>query len=135
MNIALDMMGGDFAPLEAVKGLQLYLSANSRPAVIFCIGDEAILQPLFAEHNISGEHIKVVHAPELIGYNEPPTRALKEKPDSSIAIGFGLLAKGKADAFLSAGNTGAMLVGTMYTIKTIEGVLRPSIPTDRKSVV
>ncbi len=129
MNIALDMMGGDFAPLEAVKGLQLYLSANSSPANLFCIGDEPQLQSLLQEHNISGEHIKVVHASEVIGYHEPPTRALKEKPQSSISIGFQLLASGKVDAFISAGNTGAMLVGTMYTIKAIEGVLRPTIST------
>jgi glycerol-3-phosphate acyltransferase PlsX len=70
-----------------------------------------------------------VHAAQAIGYNEHPTKALKEKPDSSIAIGFHLLATGKIQAFISAGNTGAMLVGAMYTIKTIEGVLRPTIPT------
>jgi glycerol-3-phosphate acyltransferase PlsX len=129
MNIAFDMMGGDFAPLEAVKGLQIYLSASSRPATIFCLGDEAVLQPLLHEYNINSDTIKVIHAPEIIGYHEPPTRALKEKPNSSISVGFGLLAKGKVDAFISAGNTGAMLVGTMYTIKTIEGVSRPTIPT------
>lgn len=129
MNIAFDMMGGDFAPLEAIKGLQIYLSASSRPATIFCLGDEAVLQPLLHEYNISNEHAKVIHAPEIVGYHEPPTRALKEKPNSSISVGFGLLARGKADAFISAGNTGAMLVGTMYTIKAIEGVARPTIPT------
>ena len=129
MNIALDMMGGDFAPLEAVKGLQLYLSANSGAATIFCIGNETQLQQLLQEHNIANDHIKVIHAPEVIGYHESPTKALKEKPNSSISIGFHLLASGKVDAFISAGNTGAMLVGTMYTIKAIEGVLRPTIST------
>jgi len=129
MNIALDMMGGDFAPLEAVKGLQLYLSANSGAAAIFCIGDETQLQQLLQEHNVADDYIKVIHAPEVIGYHESPTRALKEKPNSSISIGFHLLASGKVDAFISAGNTGAMLVGTMYTIKAIEGVLRPTIST------
>lgn len=130
MNIAFDMMGGDFAPLEAVKGLQIYLSGSSRPATIFCIGDEAQLKPLFDEYKLSDNtNIRIIHAPEIIGYHEPPTRALKEKPNSSISVGFGLLAKGKVDAFISAGNTGAMLVGTMYTIKTIEGVSRPTIPT------
>jgi len=129
MNIALDMMGGDFAPLEAVKGLQLYLSANSGAATIFCIGNETQLQQLLQEHNIANDYIKVIHAPEVIGYHESPTKALKEKPNSSISIGFHLLASGKVDAFISAGNTGAMLVGTMYTIKAIEGVLRPTIST------
>ena len=129
MNIAFDMMGGDFAPLEAVKGLQLYFAATTSPATVFCIGDENLLLPLLEQHHISKDNIKVIHAPEIIGYHEPPTRALKEKPKSSIAIGFHLLASGKVDAFISAGNTGAMLVGTMYSIKAIEGILRPTIST------
>jgi len=129
MNIAFDMMGGDFAPLEAVKGLQLYLNNNSSPATIFCIGDETQVQPLLQQFNINNAPVKFVHAPETIGYHEPPTKALKEKTKSSIAIGFHLLASGKVDAFISAGNTGAMLVGTMYSIKAIEGVLRPTIST------
>ncbi len=130
MNIGLDMMGGDFAPLEAVLGLQTHLSRNNGPAVLFCIGDEAQLNPLLQEHNlISHPRIQVVHAPEVIGYNEHPTKALKEKQRSSIAIGFHLLATGKIDAFISAGNTGAMLVGAMFSIKAIEGVQRPTIAT------
>src|SRR4051812_22649905 len=120
MNIAFDMMGGDFAPLEAVKGLKLYLSGNSSAATIFCIGDETLLQPLLQQHNIREDHIKIIHAPDVITYHEPPTKALKEKTKSSIAIGFHLLASGGIDAFISAGNTGAMLVGTMYSIKTIK---------------
>lgn len=129
MNIGLDMMGGDYAPLEAVKGILQYLSANAQPATLFCIGDEQQVQPLLTEYNIPAQSIRLIHAPEVIGYHEHPTKALKEKQRSSIAIGFHLLASGKIDAFLSAGNTGAMLVGTMYTIKAIEGVLRPTIST------
>jgi glycerol-3-phosphate acyltransferase PlsX len=127
MNIALDMMGGDFAPLEAVKGLKLYLQQSNDPAGVLCIGDENEVKPLLEEYSISSA--AVIHAPEVIGYHEHPTRALKEKQKSSIAIGFHLLATGKADAFISAGNTGAMLVGTMYTIKAIEGIARPTIAT------
>lgn len=128
MNIGIDMMGGDYAPLEAVLGLQLYLS-EKEPATLFCIGDEQQVQPLLQQYGLSSDNIRLIHAPEVIGYHEPPTKALKEKQKSSIAIGFYLLATGKIDAFLSAGNTGAMLVGTMYTIKAIEGVLRPTIST------
>jgi len=129
IKIGLDMMGGDFAPLEAVKGLQQFLSdAANGHVTVFAIGDEAILQPLFVEHNIPNS-VRIIHAPEIIGYHESPTRALKEKTKSSIAVGFYMLSSGKIDAFMSAGNTGAMLVGTMYSIKTIEGVLRPTIPT------
>jgi len=129
MNIGLDMMGGDFAPLEAVKGLQSYLSDNDHAAALFCIGDEAIVKPLLEEHGVISPNLHFVHAPEVIGYHEHPTKALKEKQRSSIAIGFHLLATGKIDAFISAGNTGAMLVGAMFSIKAIEGVLRPTIST------
>jgi glycerol-3-phosphate acyltransferase PlsX len=73
--------------------------------------------------------LHIIASTEVIGYNEHPTKALKEKPNSSISIGFHLLATGKIDAFLSAGNTGAMLVGAMFSIKPIPGVLRPTIAT------
>lgn len=127
MNIGIDMMGGDYAPLEAVKGLQAFLANSTSDAHIHCIGNEADLLPLFEQYQISAPRISIIHAPEIIGYHEHPTKALKEKPQSSISIGFQLLAGGKIDAFISAGNTGAMLVGAMFTIKPIEGVLRPTI--------
>ena len=120
MNIGIDMMGGDFAPLEAVKGLQLYLSQHPLAATVFCIGDEAQINPLLEEYKLISANIQTVHAPEVIGYHEHPTKALKEKQKSSIVIGFHLLATGKIDAFISAGNTGAMLVGSMFIIKAIE---------------
>lgn len=129
MKIGLDMIGGDFAPLEAVKGLQLYLSGTTSPANLFLFGDEAQLKPLLEEYTIPLEAVKIVHAPEVIGMHEHPTKALKEKQQSSIAIGFGYLGKGVIDAFISAGNTGAMLVGAVYSLKAMEGVLRPTIST------
>lgn len=129
MNIGIDMMGGDFAPLEAVKGLKLYLSASTPAASLYLIGDEALINPLLEEHQVASPNLHLVHAPEVIGYHEHPTKALKEKQRSSIAIGFHLLATGKIDAFISAGNTGAMLVGAMYSIKPIAGVARPTIST------
>jgi phosphate acyltransferase len=129
MNIGLDMMGGDFAPLEVVKGLQLWLSGNDTPANIFLFGDEAQVRPLLEEYAIPADRITMVHAPEIIGMHEHPTKALKEKKNSSISVGFYYLAQGKVDAFISAGNTGAMLVGALYSLKSIEGVLRPTIST------
>ena len=129
MNIGIDMMGGDFAPLEAVKGLKLYLSAGSPAASLYLIGDETLVNPLLEEQQVSSPNLHLIHAPEVIGYHEHPTKALKEKQRSSIAIGFHLLATGKIDAFISAGNTGAMLVGAMYSIKPIAGVARPTIST------
>jgi glycerol-3-phosphate acyltransferase PlsX len=129
MNIGLDMMGGDFAPREAVKGIQLYLAEASFPAFLFLTGDETQLNALLHEHHVSSLHVKVVHAPQVIGMNEHPTKALKEKKQSSIAVGFHLLTTGKTDAFISAGNTGAMMVGALFSIKAIEGVQRPTIAT------
>src|SRR5687767_9286546 len=106
MTIAIDMMGGDFAPLEALKGIQYYFSEHAQPAHLFLVGDETKLLPLLAEYAFAPNTYTVVHAPQVIDMHEHPTRALKEKQQSSIAVGFGLLAASKADAFISAGNTG-----------------------------
>jgi glycerol-3-phosphate acyltransferase PlsX len=127
MKIGIDMMGGDFAPLEALKGIQQYVEECA--AHLILIGDEEKITPLLSEHPLPEGRYTVVHAPQVIDMHEHPTKALKEKQKSSIAIGFHLLASGKTDAFVSAGNTGAMLVGSLYALKPIEGVLRPTIST------
>jgi glycerol-3-phosphate acyltransferase PlsX len=126
MHIGIDMMGGDYAPQQAVEGVLHYLQSSDPSVHLTLIGDEQQVRPL-----LTGplDRIHLVHTPELIGMQEHATRALKEKPDSSIARGFKLLAGGEIDAFISAGNTGAMMVGTFYNIKSIEGVLRPTIST------
>jgi phosphate acyltransferase len=129
MNIGLDIMGGDYAPQEAVKGVRQFLSEHSSSAILFLFGDEAKALPLIAEYNIPADRIQLVHAPQVIEMHEHPTKALKEKQQSSIALGFHYLAKGKIDAFISAGNTGAMLVGSLFSIKAMEGVQRPTIST------
>jgi phosphate acyltransferase len=129
MNIALDMMGGDYAPAEVIKGVAAYQAGNSKPVSLFLIGDKAQLSPLVHETGVNENNINVIHAAEVIGMHEHPTKALKEKPKSSISIGFHLLSTGKCDAFISAGNTGAMLVGALYSIKAIKGVIRPTIST------
>jgi|SRR5665213_381709 len=127
MNIALDVMGGDFAPLEAIKGVGLFLAASKQQINVILIGNEEKIKPLLNEHKIGPGNIEVVHAPQVIEMNEHPTKALKEKQQSSIAVGFHLLATGKADAFISAGNTGAMMVGALFSIKAVEGIQRPTI--------
>jgi glycerol-3-phosphate acyltransferase PlsX len=129
MNIGLDMMGGDFAPLEAIKGLRLFFESHPSSATLFLFGEEQQLRPLISQHSLPSDRIQVVPTTEVIGMHEHPTKALKEKPKSSISVGFHFLASGKIDAFISAGNTGAMLVGTLYSIKAMEGVLRPTIST------
>lgn len=121
------MMGGDFAPREALSGIQDYLSEGVAEPVL--IGDEKEIRSLLPSFSFPGSGWSLVHAPQVIGMHEHPTRALKEKPQSSIAVGFGLLAAGTIDAFVSAGNTGAMLVGSLYALKPVEGILRPTIST------
>jgi len=129
MNIGIDMMGGDYAPEEAVKGVGLYLSSDPGSLQLTLIGDKSRIESLLKKNSIPEENISLVHAEEVIDMHESPTKALKEKPKSSISIGFHLLASDKIDAFMSAGNTGAMLVGALFIIKTLEGVLRPAIST------
>jgi glycerol-3-phosphate acyltransferase PlsX len=129
MNIAIDMMGGDFAPEQAVAGVHQYLSATTSPAFLLLIGNEKEIQALVTKEQIPADRVKIVHASQIIDMHEHPTKALKEKPDSSISVGFKWLASGKADAFISAGNTGTMLVGSLFSIKAIEGVQRPTIST------
>lgn len=127
MKIGIDMMGGDYAPLEAVKGITLYLANQGRPESLVLLGDEAQIKPLLEEHGLSMLIPAIVHAPQVIDMHEHPTKALKEKQQSSIAIGFHLLATGKVDALLSAGNTGAMMVGALFSIKALPGISRPTI--------
>jgi glycerol-3-phosphate acyltransferase PlsX len=129
MTIAFDMMGGDFAPEEVIKGIRDYISDQHSPAFILMIGDEQAVKPLADQYNLPPASYRIVHASEVIGMHEHPLKALKEKKHSSISIGFHLLSASKADAFISAGNTGAMLVGSLYTIKPIEGIQRPTIAT------
>lgn len=121
------MMGGDYAPLEAVKGVADFFTQNNKEVHLVLIGDEEKIKAVPDIGNIPATNYSIVHAPEVIEMHEHPTKALKEKQRSSIAIGFHLLASGKTDAFISAGNTGAMMVGALFSIKAIEGVLRPAI--------
>ena len=127
IKIGLDMMGGDFAPLEAVKGVVAFLEENKEKIQLVLIGSEEKIRLHLSETNLLPTDYVIVDAPQVIEMHEHPTKALKEKQQSSIAIGFHLLATGKTDAFISAGNTGAMMVGALFSIKAIEGVLRPTI--------
>jgi glycerol-3-phosphate acyltransferase PlsX len=130
MKIGLDIMGGDYAPAEAIKGVQLFFEQVPDSDVhLLLIGDASAAAPYLSLIDSYHHRYTFIEANEVIGMHEHPTKALKEKPNSSIAIGFGLLQKGKADAFISAGNTGAMMVGALYTVKAVEGIQRPTIAT------
>jgi phosphate acyltransferase len=128
MNIGIDMMGGDFAPLEAFKGVQSYFENNTDTSVhLTLIGDTQEVSPYLSFIEAFKGRYTLIPSTQVIEMDDHPTKAFKEKPDSSIAIGFGLLGRNKIDAFIGAGNTGAMLVGAMYSVKTVEGIQRPTI--------
>jgi len=129
IRIGLDMMGGDYAPLEAIKGVDAFFKEGNDHAHLVLIGRESEIREHLTAYSIPEGNFSIVNAPSVIEMHEHPTKALKEKQDSSIAIGFHLLDTGKIDAFISAGNTGAMMVGSLFVIKTMEGILRPTIGT------
>ncbi len=135
MKIGFDIMGGDYAPVEAIKGTKLFFEEVTDESVhLLLIGDSKLVEEHLSILEPYKHRYTFIDAPDVIGMHEHPTKALKEKPDSSIAKGFGMLHLQKADAFIGAGNTGAMMVGAMYTVKTIPGVQRPTIasPTPQR---
>ena len=119
-------MGGDFAPKAVVLGaIEAYRSGVQSRIVLF--GDKAAIEGILAEEGCLADAFDIVPASDVITMSDHPAQAFKNKPDSSIAVGFGYLKAGKIDCFASAGSTGAMLVGSMYTVKPIEGIIRPVI--------
>lgn len=128
MKIAFDIMGGDFAPAEAIKGVQLFFDENHDETVhLLLIGTPEATAQCQKDLAAYAGRFTCIEAPQVIGMSDHPTKAFKEKQQSSMAIGFGLLQAKKANAFISAGNTGAMMVGAMYSVKAIPGILRPTI--------
>ena len=127
MIIALDAMGGDFAPNATIEGAILASEILAGDCEILLIGDKSLIEEQLVFHNVSPGRFNILHAEEVIEMGEHPAKAFPQKPNSSIAKGFGLLMGGKANAFCSAGNTGAMMVGSLFTIKALPGIIRPAI--------
>jgi len=126
MRIAIDMMGGDYAPKESILGVLSFLQKHNDCELIL-LGDEPQLRAGMGD--VSSLPVTFVHTSDEISMKEHPIKAMKEKQNSALVVGFGMLAKGLVDAFTSAGNTGVMLVGATHVLKLAEGVLRPTIPT------
>jgi phosphate acyltransferase len=127
MKIGFDIMGGDFAPENAIKGALLAQKELSKEDTIVLIGDEEKAKSLISEYLGDTSVFEYVHTTEVIGMGEHAAKAFTQKQNSSIAIGFKLLREENINVFASAGNTGSMLVGSMFTIKAIPGVIRPCI--------
>jgi len=127
MKIGLDIMGGDYAPKATVLGAIAAYKELSPAEQLVLIGDKDIAVSILKENDFNPDHFEFVHTTEVIGMGEHPTKAVVQKPDSSISVGFKLLKDDAIQAFSSAGNTGAMLVGSMFSVKTIPGVIRPAM--------
>ena len=122
----MDAMGGDNAPAAIVNGCLLALERRGG-FNLQLIGDQAAIRQSLDAYGYAGDRIGVINATQSIGGDEVPTKAIKEKKDSPVALGLGLLKDKKTDAFLSCGNTGALLTGAMLITGRIKGVDRPAL--------
>lgn len=129
MRIGLDAMGGDYAPQAVVEGAIAALPLLGQGSVLVLFGDSGQIETLIPEKLRGDKRLEVVHCSEVICMGDHPAKAFKDKADSSITKGFGYLGKGLLDGFASAGSTGAMMVGSMFVVGAIDGVLRPTICT------
>lgn len=134
VKVAVDAMGGDNAPLEIVKGAVMAVNENSGVKV-FLVGKEELIKEELKKYQYSPEQVGIVNALEVIGTAEPPVMAIRKKKDSSIVKALQLVKEGKCDAFVSAGSTGATLVGGQVIVGRLKGVERPPlaplIPTEK----
>lgn len=127
MRIIVDGFGGDNAPLEVLKGsVQAVEGLN---VDITVVGDEEKIRSCAGENSIDISKLQIIHAPGVMEVCAEPTKILKEYSDSSMAVGLKMLADGKGDAFLSAGSTGALVVGATFIVKRIKGIKRTALAT------
>ncbi|MCC6690718.1 MAG: phosphate acyltransferase PlsX, partial [Bacteroidia bacterium] len=127
MKIGIDAMGGDFAPDATVSGAVLAHKELPQSVRIVLIGDKDQIIPILKKRNANPNDFDIVHTTDVVEMGEHPTKAYSQKPNSTVFLGFKMLREGTLDAFASSGNTGAMLVGCMFSIKSIQGVIRPCI--------
>jgi glycerol-3-phosphate acyltransferase PlsX len=127
IKIAVDAMGSDEAPLNDVSGA--VIAAELKPDVleIILVGKEKLISEELQKHKVKLKNISIVNAGEVVTMEDSPTESLKTKPDSSISVGINLVKEKKADAFISAGNTGAVMTASILKLGRIEGVGRPTI--------
>lgn len=129
MKIGIDIMGGDFGSTATVSGAILAQKLLPSDVRIVLIGDKEQVAANLAKFEGDAKDFDIVHTTEEITSGDHPTKSFAKKTDSSIVVGFGMLKEKKIDAFISNGNTGAMLVGAMFSAKPLPGVIRPSITT------
>lgn len=128
MRILLDAFGGDNTPLEAIKGAVKYVEEGGE-CEISLVGKKDEIDRIFAENDFSKKNITVTPASEVITCEESPTEAVRKKPDSSMCVGLKALRQKEAEAFVSAGSTGALLTGSVLKVGRIKGASRPALAT------
>ena len=126
VKIVVDAMGGDFAPIEQVKGAVKALGEDKELSVIL-VGDEPQIKAVLAQCKYDASRLEIVHTTETITMEEVPTKAVKMKKDSSLVVAFRLLKEGKADGLVSSGSTGAVLTAGVLILGRIKGVSRPAL--------
>lgn len=126
VNVAVDAMGGDNAPREVVKGAAEAVNADKRVKV-FLVGREPVIKEELKKYNYDMERLEVIHADEVIETGEPPVMAIRKKKESSLVKCMYLVKDGSCDALVSAGSTGAVLVGGQIIVGRIKGVERPPL--------
>lgn len=124
MRIVLDAFGGDNAPLEIVKGATLAVADG---VDITLVGNESIIRQVAAQNDLSLNGIEIVHTEDVISMEDEPRSILKAHKDCSMAVGLRLVAEGRGDAFVSAGSTGALVMGATFFVKRIKGVPRAAL--------
>ncbi len=129
MKIVLDAMGGDRIPETPVEGAIEALEVLDGTFQIVLVGDKERIERELETRHYSNPRLSVEHASQIVGMSEPPAQVLKKKKDSSISVGLKLQKEGKADAFISAGNTGAVMAQSLLTLGRIKGITRPAIMT------
>ncbi|TFH17322.1 MAG: phosphate acyltransferase PlsX [Lentisphaerales bacterium] len=129
MRVAVDAMGGDHAPREIVAGAVRAAAELTGVSKVLLVGDEAAIRDELNKHRRVSDKIEVKHASEVVGMGEAPAQAVRKKKDSSIGRAVDLVKKGEADAVVSAGNTGAVVVASSLKLRNLEGVGRPAIAT------
>ena len=127
MRIGLDAMGGDYAPKAVVEGAILAQKELSKEDKIVLFGRSVDILQILKDNGVDSSLFEIVEASQVIDMHDKPAKAFVKKPDSSMGKGFQYLKEGKIDSFASAGNTGAMLVGTMYSVGVINGIMRPCL--------
>lgn len=125
-KVALDAMGGDNAPMEIVKGAVDAVSSR-KDIKVFLVGQEDAIKGELAKYSYPAEQIEIVHAPEVIEMAEPPVIAIRKKKQSSMVVAMNMVKHGEADAFVSAGSSGAILVGGQTIVGRIKGIRRPPL--------